>query len=481
MPMKNLCFALLLVSCVLFAQQEEKSSKLPSNNSSIIPISVTIGGNFIVTGSFPSYKSQRLDQLITSIFVDANQKAVETLTSLKKATDIEKELPEYPIRDITLKRINGTFLKIDLLKFRLTGDFKDNPYLENDDVIIFPAYDKERNFVDISGAVNKPIKFQFVDGDKIKDALLFAGGINKAFDNVKEAEITRIVNHGTKEEIIKVNLADDFALQRGDRVRILFDENFKMNYKVLVLGEVNIPGEIPITKNNTTLRDVIIKSGGFTNNAWLEKAELLKGTSKDQMLRMKSIKESFVKGERVNSILGEQYLNDPYLEQMKILRMNDLFPEDSLTIIIDNMLRVLQSNRTIDFNKVLQQNSEEGNTVVAEGDVIIIPKREELVYVFGQVSTPSYIPYQKEKSHDYYLAKAGGVGKRAKEDIKIIKGNSYSWVNAADGVKIDAGDFIYVPKNVPKPFEYYLNNIGAVAGIVGSFATLILLIVQSGK
>ena len=41
----------------------------------------------------------------------------------------------------------------------LNGDFTNNPYLKNDDVIIFPQPDLEHNSFTVSGAVNNPGKF----------------------------------------------------------------------------------------------------------------------------------------------------------------------------------------------------------------------------------------------------------------------------------------------------------------------------------
>lgn len=462
-------------------QDQNSSSTNKSDLARASMISVTIGGSFIINGTFPALMTERADQFITRIFTEAKSQVLSSAKDEKLVAKIKDQIESYAKRDISLKRFSGEVIKLDLEKFRLTGDFKFNPYLKNDDVIVFPVYDEERNFIDISGAVNMPIRFQFVDGDKISDAILFAGGINKAYDNINEAEISRLTEKGTKEEIIILKLSDDFVLQRGDRVRILFDENYKRDYKALVLGEVNKPGEISITKNNTSLREVILKAGGFTNDAWLEKGELLKSSGKTQMLRMKAIKESYVKGENINFVMSEKYFNDPFLEQMKIMRMNDLYAEDSVAIIIDNTLRVLQNNRTIDFVKVLLQDSEEGNSIISDGDMIVIPKREELVYVFGQVANPGYVTYQTQKDHNYYLAKAGGVGKNAQDQVKIIKGNSYNWLEASEKISINPGDFIYVPKDVPKPFEYYMKNVGTVASIVGSVATIILLIIQSGK
>ncbi|MCK7523232.1 MAG: SLBB domain-containing protein [Ignavibacteriales bacterium] len=46
----------------------------------------------------------------------------------------------------------------------------------------------------------------------------------------------------------------------------------RQDYKVNVIGEVLHPGFIPITNNNTTIKDVIQMAGGFTSEADLYKS-----------------------------------------------------------------------------------------------------------------------------------------------------------------------------------------------------------------
>ncbi len=480
--MKKIFFVItLLLTQLLFAQQSEQQSLKQSNLSMLQPITVTIGGDFIVNGSFPAVKSERLDQFITAIYTEAQQKALSSLNQLETIKQVEKEVSKYALRDITLKRSNGEIVKIDLLKFRLTADFKFNPYLMNDDVIIFPSYDSERNIVDISGAVNKPTKFQFVEGDKLSDAILFSGGINPIFENVINAEISRLSNNGDKEELIQVNIKDDITLKSGDRIRVLADENQKKNYKALVLGEVKTPGYIYVKKDGTALSEVIEKAGGFTNRAWLERSELLRGTSQSNISKMSALRNAFEKNKNFNTILTEKYLNEVFLENLKFSRMSDAYAEDSMSVAVDNTLRILRGNSLIDFKNIFTDSTSEGGYRVQDGDIIVIPQREDLVYVFGQVNDPGYVHYEPLKKHDYYIRKAGGFGERAQKEVKIIKGNSYAWITADDKSKVDPGDFIYVPKNIPKPFEYYLRTIGSISTVVTAIATVILIIVQSKK
>lgn len=464
-----------------YAQKTEQLLQKSGETRLLQPITVTIGGNFIVNGSFTALATQRIDHFITQVFTEAQEKSIGNISQLEILKKINDQFAKYPLRDILLKRMNGDQVKLDLLKYRLTGDFSFNPYLLNDDVIIFPGYDEKTNFVEISGAVNNPLKFQFVEGDKLSDALLFAGGINHAYENVTKAEISRLHDKGAREENITVNLSDNFNLERGDRIRIPYEQNNKREFKVLVLGEVNTPGYVYITKSNTTLREVINKVNGFTQNAWLERTELLKGTSESQVLKMESLRKSFEKDRNYNFLLSEKLLNELNVEQLKLFRMADTFPQDSIVVIIDNALRLIDNKSIIDFTKINSDSVSDGNYLVNDGDIIVVPKKEDLVYVFGQVKNPGYVKYENGRNYNYYLNKAGGTGERAEDEVKIIKGSSYSWITADIKSVIDPGDFIYIPKNVPKSFDYYLRAIGSISSVVTAIATIILIVVQAGR
>ena len=188
-------------------------------------------------------------------------------------------MQDYSFRNIKLKRVDGKEITLDLERFRLNGDFINNPYLRNDDVIIFPQSDLERNFFSVSGAVNNPGKFHFVDGDKLKDAIEFAGGINKAYENVINADMNRLSYDGREQKVISVGINSDFLCREVIALLIVADETMKKDYSIIILGEVNSPGVIPITKDKTTLYDVISKAGGLTKEASLKHAKLYTGNS----------------------------------------------------------------------------------------------------------------------------------------------------------------------------------------------------------
>lgn len=480
-----LCLFLVLFFNTIFAQETEQTTSKILQTAMLQPITVTVGGNFVVTGSFTALRTQRLDHFITSLYNQAQEVSLGNINKPEVMRQIKKELQKYPLRDITLKRADGTQMKIDLLKFRLTGDFKYNPYLMNDDVIIFPAYDEKKNIVEISGAVNKPTQFQFVEGDKLSDAILFAGGINKAYDNVTEAEISRIKENGNAEEIIRVKITDDIPLQRGDRITVLFTENNKVVFKVLVLGEVNRPGYVYVTKNNTTIKEVIEKVGGFTKDADLRRAEILKGTDESQLMKIKAIRDAYENDTTFTTLpLVLKTVDELKSEELKMMRASNLTTEEfQYSFAYDNSLRFIENKSIVDFTKIFSDSSKDGSFIVNDGDVIIVPKKQNLVYVFGQVANPGFYLYDSTKTWKDYIKEAGGVTQTAKNGKKtqIIKGTNRTWFSAEEVKQIEPGDFIYVPKSIPKDLSYYIQQIGSVSGILTAVVSVTFLIIQAIK
>ncbi|MDP3149548.1 MAG: SLBB domain-containing protein [Ignavibacteria bacterium] len=423
-------------------------------------ISVTIGGDFIVTGTFPAVIGERVDQFVTRIFNAAKSERVGTTANAEQRELVFRQLADFTKRDIQVKRVNGQKVTIDIEKYRFTADYTQNPYLQNDDVIIFPFVDRERNFVFITGAVNQTSKFQFVEGDKLEDAILFAGGIDKGFEKVTSVEISRLDASGEKETKMIVNISENPLLKRGDRITVLGEETFRRDFSVTVAGEVFRPGTITISKGSTTLRDVIEKAGGFLPSADLSRAELIRGANVFK-----------------STLFSEE------LDQFLMNRMAELTQEDSVSLAIDNKLRFIRGNGVLDFAKINDTSSAASKFSVRHGDYIHIPEKLNLVYVFGQVYTPGYIAFIDGKSVEYYISKAGGKGQNAKEDIYLIKGKSRSWTKIEKDVSytIEPGDFIWLPKEPVRTFGYYLDRVMAISSIVTALATVLLLVIQFKK
>lgn len=472
--MKKKQFAVITIFFLLFGtlvgQSSNDSQNQYSNFNTSPPLSITIGGDFVVKGTVSAISGERVDHLITRIYNEYKIALLNTAQDINTLESMQRRIDNFALRGIQLIRKDGESLLLDLQKFRLTGDFKDNPYLKNDDVLIFPPLDLDRNFIEISGAVNRidksifdnpqPIKFQYVEGDKLSDALLFAGGINTAYDSVETVEISRLSYDGNNEDKIIVGIDEDFLLQPGDRIKVIADETQRRDFKVYVQGEVNRPGYQYITKDNTSLREVILKSGGFTSKADLNRAEVIR---------------------------GENVLNQPFFSRefdlMMMQRMANISLEDSSVFLIDNTLRFTRASGILDFNDVLDSTTTTAKFTIRDGDYIYVPERHELLYVFGQVLKSGYMEFHPGEDYQYYIDQAGGLGKTARGDVYLIKGKTRAWIQLGEESDyiIEPGDFIWAAKEQYRDFDYYLMRIGSVATIIGSVATVLLLFLQAFK
>lgn len=457
--MINKILAIVIISFSLLSAQTELKDKLQS--STAIPISVTIGGNFIVNGTFSASPNERVDQFVTRMFSVGKAQMIGLVNPddpkyEEKLSALLREIEKYPRRDITLKRANGESLKIDLEKFRLTGDFSHNPYLRNDDVLIFPKYDEFKDFIRIEGAVNNPNRFQYMEGDKVGDAIILAQGIDKAYENVKEMEIYRLNYNGELDTIIRLPLDFNYPLQRGDRVRILGITPQKNDYTAYIAGEVYQPGTIILPKKGLPLREAFKQVGGVRETADLSRTELIRGAN-----AFRSI------------FFSEEF------EELMMRRMANIKQEDSLNFLIDNKLRFSRGVAAYDFEKLKSEIVDPETLTVRDGDYIFVPPKVDLVYVFGQVNNFGYVKHIPGKDVNYYIEQAGGLGQTAKDEIYVIKGKSRAWikVDKKTQIEIEPGDFIWVPKKPIRDFDYYVERVGFIGSIfTGIMTTLILLL-----
>jgi hypothetical protein len=194
-------------------------------------------------------------------------------------------------------------------------------------------------------------------------------------------------------------------------------------------------------------------AGGFTIEADLSRSEIIRGANAFQSL-----------------VFTEQS------EKFQMSRMSTFIENDSIYFQIDEKLRFLRGNGIVDFTRIFNNEYEDGKFVVKNYDVIFVPAKISLVYVYGQVNKAGYINYSPDKYYDYYLNQAGGIGETAL-DIYIIKGQSRSWVSAEEypQTKIEPGDYIWVSKQTPRTFWYHIEQASRITAIIGSIAVVLLL------
>ena len=159
-------------------------------------------------------------------------------------------------------------------------------------------------FVIIEGAVKNPGRYTYDEGMSLEDLLLKAQGFNEnAF--IGRVEITRIEEPITNQQKAKpiihnlinnskeqfqfysndlfwslMDNAAQFNLKHMDRVYVRINPNFEFQQTVLVNGEVEFPGSYAILSSNESLRSVIERAGGLTDEAYSKGSSVIRDSIK---------------------------------------------------------------------------------------------------------------------------------------------------------------------------------------------------------
>ena len=204
-------------------------------------------------------------------------------TTYTKRAQIERILPS----DMRLiKGIDKTKIDVDISKV-LSGK-NDIELLDGDEIIFFPIIGKEGNIVEISGAVERPGKYDLKNGYSFTDLLEKADGL-KPTAYLDRAVLIRTNDYNTLDQsyldinvelAMKNDLNHNVQLKSGDQIQILDFKAMRFTDEVTITGHVKSPGPVLFRKGMRVI-DLILTGGGFENdqhlkNTYFDKAELYK-------------------------------------------------------------------------------------------------------------------------------------------------------------------------------------------------------------
>jgi protein involved in polysaccharide export with SLBB domain len=160
------------------------------------------------------------------------------------------------VREIQLSRA-GKNTKLDLYTYMTKPDAKIQYDIQNGDVLFVPV---AQNIVSISGAVNRPMRYEMVKGEGLKELIQYAGGLvyNAYMDYV---QVERYENGERK--YLEFNLADVMSgkqkvdLHNGDAV-LIHQSDVPMENYVAINGAVYYGGNYDL-KGNSSLKALIDK------------------------------------------------------------------------------------------------------------------------------------------------------------------------------------------------------------------------------
>lgn len=325
------------------------------------------------------------------------------------------------LRNIEVKHADGSKEFFDLFGAALKSDLSKNPVIKPGDSIAINRYERE---VYISGEIRRPGAYQLMKNENLTKLIeIYSNGLTKLSDPSK-IYITRINTVNGSTETIYIDTDNE-------------------NFENVVLEDMDM---IVVPAKTTSLPLVFFEGS----------------------LGMKVGATSPVSAK----------IPWPITENQRISTAVMNLPEGSITPVSDlkNSFIIRRGEADyipVDLEKIIYYHDYSDDTVLTEGDRIVIPMKLFTVYVGGSVDNPSAVPYIAGKTYLEYIQMAGGFN--IDEHI-----GSFVTIFDRDGNKhgrdrvIQPEDRIFAPRNSP---EYYFNvKMGTYVGTTAALIALVLSI-----
>ncbi len=315
----------------------------------------------------------------------------------------------------------------------------DEPLQPGDRIRIYPlrAEVNPDKFVEISGAVKAPGRYDYQDNLSVKDVILKANGFEEdvyldelQIARPKEGEpgmrtlqVSLDAPSGSSEDVRfeagdtthVLRAAARVPVQHRDRVLVRSDPDYSKRNFVTLRGEVRFPGDYALREQDEPLSSVLERAGGITPDGYPGGGQLVRN--------------------------GERFV--------------------------------------LDLQRVLRGDEDLG---LRDGDEIVIPTTPNSVSVRGNVAQEGRIKYREGADVDYYLERAGGVRDSTKSvyltqatgETRKVEGGWF-----ARSPTVTDGAVIRVTRESPSPNNQGSLDIGKtirdVTGILSSALTIIVL------
>lgn len=359
-------------------------------------------------------------------------------------------------------RLNRTLevISVDVAGI-LSGTVADIP-LKNEDVLFIPTEQERLNerILTIEGEVMSPGNYEFAENTTIEDLVLQAGGLTDAASTAKVDVSRRIMDPKAKEGSSAISKTYTFELKDGfvidgqpgfilepyDIVQVRRSPTYMEPRNIFVEGEVQFGGVITLSTKNQRLSDAIKAAGGFTEEAYVKGARLVRTVTEDERNRatdlMRQIKNT---GEQKDTIQTSQL---------------NLFKTYTVGINLD---------------KAIENPGGDYDLVLRDGDRIIVPEYNGTVKISGNVQFPNTVAFNEGKGYKWYINKAGGFGNRAKKSKTFIIYQNGTMAEVGRGTKVEPGCEIVVPTKAKKDMAavtQWLSIGSSVTGLAAMIATI---------
>ncbi|HWY06593.1 MAG TPA: SLBB domain-containing protein [Candidatus Acidoferrales bacterium] len=346
----------------------------------------------------------------------------------------------------------------------LSGNATDNILLQPRDRLLIHKNTSrvEPSTIEITGEVAKPGRYPYTENMRTEDLIRAAGGLKRSADT-KAADLTRYAASGGSSQHLQISLAslsngnasEDLPLHSGDVLAIRQVPGWSdIGAAVKVNGEVMHPSTYGI-RPGEQLSSALQRAGGFTGQAYPYGAVLMRREVREMEIRNQAELISRMKVEREHlKELPEGSTEQRNNKLNAIAQTDAAITQLAANPPIGRVVIHIQSD-------VSKWRNTPADVALRDGDVLVIPKKANVVTVNGQVFNPTAISAQSGRSAKWYLSQAGGPTPIAdKKDVFVIradgsvlsaKSNGGGWFSGDPlNTPLRPGDAVMVPEKTPK-------------------------------
>lgn len=368
---------------------------------------------------------------------------------------------EQPDRSLQILSINIGDL--------MNGAIADITLNRNDIIEISSVNDiTERGPLSIYGYIAIPGEYQYAVGTTVEDLILRAGGLLEGASTARVEVARRVVDPSATTpsdqiaQMFTFGLGDDetdsryknFTLMPYDIVHIRKSPSYRKQEFVKVSGELLFPGEYALQNRNERVSEVVKRSGGLLDGAYVKGAYLKRKMNEEQKKKqLESVKKAMDearKGISDTKLMATQQLQDS-------IKLAEFETSEFYNVGIDLEKAIDNPGSTYDF-------------VLRDGDELVVPELQSTVEISGEVLFPNTVVYVPGKKLKYYVDQAGGYGEDAKKSKAFIVYMNGSVTKAKGSSIIEPGCHIIVPTKNTAKFDW--TPIFSITSTLGSLATL---------
>tara|TARA_Y100000996_G_scaffold6211_1_gene5344 strand:- start:3258 stop:5060 length:1803 start_codon:yes stop_codon:yes gene_type:complete len=313
------------------------------------------------------------------------------------------------LRNIQIKRNNKVISTYDFYDFLLKGSLDSDVVLQDGDVIFIPFIE---NSVNLGGAFKRPHRYEFIEGESVKDAIYLAGGFNSEVFGTPKLELSSVDSTTAKRNIsyLDPKKVSDVTLKNGDVINISSVAGVDPR-TIKLSGEIKNPGEYSIQPGDKIL-DILKRAGGFSGEAYFQGGVYLR----DEVAKSQKLSFERAADELENTIVD-------------IVTQNSVSVGEYTLLPISNLIKKLREEEPlgrmiVDLDTLALKSDPITNFTVQDGDELYIPKRPSSVSIVGEVLNSATVGFNPEYSIYDYIDLAGGLRDSAdKNKIFVILPN----------------------------------------------------------